>query len=157
MTQYQQTNYYLTELGEVYTLRNKTLKKLKPNCDYGYCILRLTIEGKAVTKKLHRLVAEVFIPNPENKPQVNHKDGDKNNNKLENLEWMTDSENKKHAIKNKLIVKKSWNKGKVNYKLTIEQRESICNLFKCGKTITQIAEEMGVHRSTISKHLSKKC
>ena len=63
----------------------------------GYLRVDLYDEnGKRKHFKVHRLVAEAFIPNPDGKPQVNHKDGNKHNNSVTNLEWVTDSENKDH-------------------------------------------------------------
>ena len=59
-------------------------------------------EGKRKQYSIHRLVAEMFISNPNNKPQVNHLDGNKLNNYVSNLEWVNNSENQKHAFKNKL-------------------------------------------------------
>ena len=72
---------------------------LKTNRDSkGYHRLRMTIDRKKYSFKLHRLVAEAFIPNPESKEQVNHIDGNKDNNRAANLEWVTNKENAHHAI-----------------------------------------------------------
>ena len=63
----------------------------------GYKIVWVTIDGKQKSLVAHRLVAKTYIPNPENKPQVNHIDGNKGNNRVENLEWVTAHENAVHA------------------------------------------------------------
>lgn len=72
---------------------------LSPQVDkYGYVRIRLRLNRKSVTRKVHRLVAQTFIANPKGKEQVNHIDGDKENNYISNLEWCTNSENQTHAI-----------------------------------------------------------
>ena len=68
----------------------------------GYLRARVTIDGEKITLKVHQEVAKAFLPNPDNLPQVNHKDGNKGNNCVDNLEWITCKDNARHAIENGL-------------------------------------------------------
>ncbi len=68
----------------------------------GYHRIRVTIERERYAYKVHREVAKAFIPNPDNLPQINHKDGNKDNNAVSNLEWVTNQENAHHAVENGL-------------------------------------------------------
>lgn len=74
------------------------LRKCSPHKTLGYPYTSLSDEGKTKMAYIHRLVAEAFIPNPQNKEEVNHKDGNKANNDISNLEWVTHQENMNHAI-----------------------------------------------------------
>lgn len=69
----------------------------KPNIVNNYCQIQLNKQGQVKVFKIHRLVAQMFIPNPDGKPQVNHIDGNKQNNNVKNLEWVTPSENQIHS------------------------------------------------------------
>lgn len=90
--------YSISNLGNVYSSkRNRILKPT--NTTKGYVQVHLSKNGNVVNAPIHRLVAKAFIANPFNKLQVNHIDGNKHNNRVENLEWCTNSENQKHAIK----------------------------------------------------------
>jgi len=115
--------YQISDLGRVKSLRrNAILRAGKSNT--GYRIVALCKRGKAITKSVHRLVAEYFVDNPYNKPQVNHIDGDKVNNIYANIEWVTASENHIHAISIGLI-KFDYMRGEKNHKTSLSESDVI--------------------------------
>lgn len=130
--------YKIDSKGNVYGQKGKLLKPAIDN--KGYLRVGLTINNKLVTKKVHRIIAENFIPNPLNKPQVNHVNGIKSDNRVENLEWVTAKENVKHAIDNGLFyfntpeesINKTPKKGELNgqSKLNSKQVLEIRSKFK---------------------------
>ena len=88
-------NYYCDKYGNIFSKR----KKLKQSKRNGYLCVSLCNNGFSKSFNVHRIIAEAFIPNPENKPQVNHIDNNGLNNNYTNLEWATHSENMIHASK----------------------------------------------------------
>ena len=103
------TNIMVNTQGEIFSksvfnkmpnggFREDKGQKLKPFFDgCKYHMISSIVSGKKISFKIHRLVAKAFIPNPNNKPQVNHKNGIRHDNKVENLEWMTHTENQIHS------------------------------------------------------------
>lgn len=88
-------DYYVSKCGQVFSFKRN--KILKPKIDKdGYCEYTLRIDKNPKYLRGHRIVAETFLENPKNKPTVNHKDGNRQNNNLSNLEWATYSENNQH-------------------------------------------------------------
>ena len=95
------SNAFVSTKGRFKNTNNIITMGTKLASDYYSC--NISINGKFTSKQLHRLVAEAFIPNPNNYKVVNHKDGNKSNNCVENLEWVTHSENTNHYIENKIV------------------------------------------------------
>lgn len=96
--------YAITSCGKVWSYKRK--KFLKPrNTGKGYLQVDLCKNSVIKHYKVHRLVAEAYIPNPENKPCVNHIDENKSNNALQNLEWLTHKENNNYGTHNKRVAK----------------------------------------------------
>lgn len=96
-------NYYIYDNGDV--LNASTNKMLKGSIgEHGYKYYRLSKDNKKKMFYAHRLVAEAFLENPDNLPIVNHKDGNKLNNNIDNLEWVTQADNMKHAHQTQLIA-----------------------------------------------------
>jgi len=143
--------YSITEDGRV--LKNLT-KEMSLTLDTrGYPKVGIIYVDKRRTKKVHRLVAELLIPNPNNLPQVNHIDGDKTNNHISNLEWCTVSHNVKHAYDNGLYDNKLKNHGK----LTDEEVRSIRDKYSSGQyKQKELAVIYNCHKTTISQIVRRK-
>lgn len=118
-------------------------------CKKGYKRVNLkSNSGKKRTYLVHRLIAKKFIPNPFNKPQVNHIDGDKNNNSVDNLEWCTAQENVNHSVNVGLVKRGS---KRPNSKLTDEQVIRLKALRKVGLNYYQLGRLFGVAYQTAHK------
>lgn len=96
-------DYEISTAGHIRRVVNNHYVVMKPWIGPEYYVIRLSNNNQAKDYLVHRLVAETFIPNPDNKPQVNHIDGDKLNNDVDNLEWVTESENMQHAYDTGLV------------------------------------------------------
>lgn len=139
-------NIKITKDGKIYLdgiEKKQTVRK------DGCCMVWIDMKLHYV----HRLVAQTFIPNPENKRTINHKDGNRSNNNVENLEWATIAENLQHARINKL-----WGKNIVEKrKLTDLQAQEIREKYVPKKySMYKIAKEYGVDRRTIHDIINNK-
>lgn len=123
----------------------KILKSAKNK--HGYLYVNLCKKGKQRVLRVHRLVAQAFIPNPENKPEINHINGIKTDNRVSNLEWITQKENIAHAIKNNLIP---LGELRYNAKLTNEQVKKIRQQY------IPYSQEFGTHALARKYAVSRK-
>lgn len=148
--------YEISNLGRLVSLDyrgNGYRQILKTNINKnGYEQIRLNVNKIGKNKKIHRLVAESFLPNPENKKCVNHKDSNRINNRVDNLEWCTHSENIIHGFKNGFIYRTSGEDSKVS-KLN---NEKVIKIYISKKSHRELAKEYRVTKSCITSIKSKK-
>lgn len=167
--------YMISNTGLLKSLKRNTAHEriMKPQIDKGgYVYFNLTKDGIRKSKKAHRLVAEAFIPNPDNKYSVNHINGNKQDNRVENLEWATMAEQASHAVetglwkwsdesKNKLrntlknrgkLINKDKNTHTRGHKfgyVQVVQKDDNGNVIKIWDSINNASQEIGVPASHI--------
>lgn len=137
-------DYYVKRDGTVVGARGLPLTPVLTSS--GYHQVTTKEGGEWKSRVVHRLVAEAFIPNPENKPEVNHINGIKTDNRVENLEWVTSKENQIHA--NSVLGRQVGEKHPRS-KLTDEQVHEICRRLEEGERNYTIARDFGVDETTI--------
>lgn len=153
----EKTEYMISNNGQLASLRMCRLMKPAAGSD-GYIATIIKHNGKKINVAIHRLVAEAFIPNPDNLPQVNHKNGNKNINCDWNLEWMTQHDNIIHAIETGLrdnyLPEKRYSSKEIN---------KVCKLLEKGLSNKEISKKTGVSKRVIKnikagrawKHISR--
>ncbi len=147
--------YSIDENREVYSLpksgsgghSGKVLKQMVSGRGYAYVILRKN--NIATHKFIHKEMAIAFIPNPDNKPQVNHIDGNKLNNALNNLEWCTAKENSQHAVRTGLLKMNGVDnpQNKYSNRLVIKMRK----LHELGFKTKTLSKIFGIHQTYVSQ------
>lgn len=145
MQQIQGFNYFITPEGDVVNKRGNKICKWVVNT--GYYQVKLSRGGKSYFRYVHRLVAENLLPNPEQLPQVNHKDSDKLNNCLDNLGWVTNKSNTQHGYDEGCYKFKCRRYGVfATHKITGEIQEF--------ESVRSLSEGLGLNRKTVSAILN---
>lgn len=148
------SNFEISDDGKLRNVITETEYKIGINGS-GYSSVCVSLGGRDKLKafRIHKAVAETFIPNPNGLPCINHKDGNKQNNKVENLEWCSYSENMKHAYKSNLIDMNK--KSGENARNSVLKEEDVLYIRKNIKLrdkdfgIRALARRFGVHKKTI--------
>lgn len=137
--------YTISNKGRVYSIKNQQYLKTSNRVGYPVVCLYETATSRRM-HTVHRLVATHFIDNPDNKPQVNHIDTDRQNNHVTNLEWVTGAENTRHALKNGLIVRRG-----IPHKIKPADVLDIRRLHAAGTSIADIMKVYPVSAHTIRR------
>jgi hypothetical protein len=140
------TRYEVSNTGEIRNIETGQIR-ISHETKFGYMKINLSIDGRSVTRKVHRLVAEAFIPNPDDKPEVNHIIPNKHLNWVGNLEWVTSAENKRHAIEHGLYDNARTSAAGRNSRYTDEQVHAVCKMLEQNKGPKEIAETIGVSQA----------
>lgn len=143
-------NFEVSNLGRVRNKRTGNIFTGTTN-DSGYVYVSLYVNGKSKSVRLHRLVAETFVENPSELPEVNHKNGNKKDNRVSNLEWVTHTDNIEHSMKTGLCV------GGIQ-KVTDEQIDYIRRNFVKGdrhRGYRAIARKIGLSHTTVRRYCEK--
>lgn len=133
--------------GKKYISREKILKVSRQGINKTYCRYKVDLikDGKRKNFKVHRLVAEAFIPNPNNYKEVNHKDSNPLNNCVYNLEWCDHEYNIKHSI----------DEGNQVRRINTIDRECMLELLNSGKNYDEISEVLGIAKGTVFNYIKK--
>lgn len=142
------THYYISDNGVVYTNKRGFLEEIKTFINHGYKRIALWKDGQSKKFRISRLVAIHFIDNPNNLPVVNHKDGDKLNNNVSNLEWCTISENTKHAFDKGLAVNAKGSDDSQSIKIDMFKDEKFIKSFG---SISEASRKLNKHKSGIAR------
>lgn len=144
--------YEISNLGRIRRKYLKGYKFRKPVSQYGYLCITFSVGYNFKKFQIHRLVANEFLNNSENKPCVNHINGNKSDNRVENLEWCTYSENEKHSYS---ILGKVTN-GICRRKIPLKDIQIIKDLYKSNVSQYEIARKYNVSQSTIQLLVNNK-
>ena len=147
-------NYGTTKDGRVFRLSTGKEMKRYPSGRSKYLAFRACHKNKATTEFVHVAVADSWIPNPNNHSQVNHKDGNKINNDVTNLEWVSPAQNQWHAHETGL---KSSGEDLYNSNCSNDQVHIICQLLEDGWTVKDISNRMEVNKDTVRKIRDGSC
>lgn len=139
---YDGITYQIGNLGTIYGIRFKRPLKQRLNKD-GYLEVTLgKFKSKRTTFKVHRLVALLFVPNPNNLPEVNHKDYDRQNARWDNLEWTTHIDNVRYSSQNKRYSKNKEGIKNGRSKYSEDEIKMIRNLFTEGYSVMEIIKKL---------------